>query len=144
MRSRGRVQPGGKDIMRSDPYFDLLRNERSFHGGAAAGSKVSKTGFAGNGQSLLITLSLICASLFLGGCDATGNDGLASESASGPGAGVFAAKLQFAGGINNGLAGTVVGLHDCHGAQSTAWGGLYIKDFVDRGRTEKVYIQAEA
>jgi multidrug efflux pump len=27
---------------------------------------------------------------------------------------------------------------------STAWGGNYINDFIDRGRIKKVYLQAEA
>lgn len=51
--------------MRRDHYFDLFRNECSFRSRCVTFKKI----LDGNGQSLLITLGLVCASLFLGGCD---------------------------------------------------------------------------
>ncbi|MEJ2158089.1 MAG: efflux RND transporter permease subunit, partial [Desulfobacteraceae bacterium] len=35
-------------------------------------------------------------------------------------------------------------LSDINDVLSTAWGGAYINDFLDRGRTKKVYLQADA
>jgi len=128
--------------MREDADFDLSRNERSFRKDADAGPNAFKNVFDGNGQSLLITLSLICASLFLGGCDAAGNIGLSREASSVSEAGMFAVNQLFVAGISKERA-SVICLTDFHGAISTAWGGLYIKDFVDRGMTKQVYLQAE-
>jgi len=129
--------------MREDAYFDLRRNEHSFRLGADAGPNTFKNVFDGNGQSLLITLSLICASLFLGGCDAAGNIGLSGEAKSVSKTGMIAVNQLFVAGLSKERA-SVICLNDCHGAISTAWGGLYIKDFIDRGRTRKAYLQAEA
>jgi multidrug efflux pump len=35
-------------------------------------------------------------------------------------------------------------LDDINNVLSTAWGGAYVNDFLDRGRTKKVYLQADA
>ena len=35
-------------------------------------------------------------------------------------------------------------LADINDVLSTAWGGAYVNDFIDRGRTKKVYLQADA
>jgi multidrug efflux pump len=35
-------------------------------------------------------------------------------------------------------------LSDIDSTLSTAWGGLYVNDFIDRGRVKKVYMQADA
>jgi multidrug efflux pump len=37
-----------------------------------------------------------------------------------------------------------VSLNDINDTISSAWGGAYVNDFVDRGRTKKVYIQGDA
>ncbi|MEW6446178.1 MAG: efflux RND transporter permease subunit [Pseudomonadota bacterium] len=47
--------------------------------------------------------------------------------------------------IDHARAGALgVSLADINDTLSTAWGGAYVNDFIDRGRTKKVYIQAEA
>nr|WP_255608072.1 efflux RND transporter permease subunit [Methylosinus sp. Sm6] len=37
-----------------------------------------------------------------------------------------------------------VGLSDVNATLSTAWGGAYVNDFIDRGRVKKVYLQSAA
>ena len=37
-----------------------------------------------------------------------------------------------------------IGLSDVNATLSTAWGGAYVNDFVDRGRVKKVYLQSAA
>ncbi len=37
-----------------------------------------------------------------------------------------------------------VSIPDINDTLSTAWGGSYVNDFIDRGRTKKVYLQADA
>ncbi|MBV8034055.1 efflux RND transporter permease subunit, partial [Roseateles sp.] len=37
-----------------------------------------------------------------------------------------------------------VSVSDINGLLSTAWGGAYVNDFIDRGRVKKVYMQADA
>jgi multidrug efflux pump len=33
---------------------------------------------------------------------------------------------------------------DINDTLSTAWGGSYVNDFIDRGRVKKVYLQGDA
>jgi multidrug efflux pump len=37
-----------------------------------------------------------------------------------------------------------ISVADINGLLSTAWGGAYVNDFIDRGRVKKVYLQADA
>ena len=47
--------------------------------------------------------------------------------------------------IDQAQAGAIgVSIADINATMSTAWGGSYINDFVDRGRVKKVYVQGEA
>ena len=47
--------------------------------------------------------------------------------------------------IDESRAGVLgVAVKDIHETVSTAWGGVYVNDFIDRGRTKKVYLQADA
>ena len=47
--------------------------------------------------------------------------------------------------IDQAQAGAIgVSIADINSTMSTAWGGSYINDFVDRGRVKKVYVQGEA
>ncbi|MEW6765734.1 MAG: efflux RND transporter permease subunit [Pseudomonadota bacterium] len=47
--------------------------------------------------------------------------------------------------IDHAKAGALgVTVADINDTLSTAWGGAYVNDFIDRGRTKKVYLQAEA
>jgi multidrug efflux pump len=47
--------------------------------------------------------------------------------------------------IDHAKAGALgVSVADINDTLSTAWGGAYVNDFLDRGRTKKVYVQAEA
>jgi len=52
---------------------------------------------------------------------------------------------QFRLDIDQERAGALgLSLADINDTVSTAWGGSYVNDFIDRGRTKKVYIQADA
>ncbi len=52
---------------------------------------------------------------------------------------------QFRLDIDNEKAGALgLSLSDINDTVSIAWGGSYVNDFIDRGRTKKVYIQADA
>jgi len=42
------------------------------------------------------------------------------------------------------LAALGLSTNDVNGTLSTAWGGRYIGDFIDRGRVKRVYVQADA
>ena len=47
--------------------------------------------------------------------------------------------------IDQAQAGAMgVNISDINSTMSTAWGGSYINDFIDRGRVKKVYVQGEA
>ncbi|WP_281932702.1 efflux RND transporter permease subunit [Methylocystis iwaonis] len=52
---------------------------------------------------------------------------------------------QFAIDIDQEKASALgIGLSDVNATLSTAWGGAYVNDFVDRGRVKKVYLQSAA
>lgn len=52
---------------------------------------------------------------------------------------------QFQLDIDKQRAGALgLSINDINDTISTAWGGSYINDFIDRGRTKKVYLQADA
>jgi len=42
------------------------------------------------------------------------------------------------------LAGLGINTNDVNNTISTAWGGRYVNDFIDRGRVKRVYVQADA
>src|SRR4029078_1237160 len=42
------------------------------------------------------------------------------------------------------LAGLGLNTSDVNTTLSTAWGGRYVNDFIDRGRVKRVYVQADA
>ena len=47
--------------------------------------------------------------------------------------------------IDQAQAGAMgINISDINSTMSTAWGGSYINDFIDRGRVKKVYVQGEA
>ena len=52
---------------------------------------------------------------------------------------------EFTLDIDNAKAGALgVTVADINDTLSTAWGGVYVNDFLDRGRIKKVYLQADA
>ena len=52
---------------------------------------------------------------------------------------------QYVLDIDNAKAGALgVSISDLNSVLSTAWGGRYINDFIDRGKVKKVYIQARS
>lgn len=52
---------------------------------------------------------------------------------------------QFRIDVDREKAGALgLSLGDVYGTLSTAWGGTYINDFIDKGRVKKVYMQADA
>jgi multidrug efflux pump len=52
---------------------------------------------------------------------------------------------EFTLDIDSAKAGALgVSVADINDALSTAWGGVYVNDFLDRGRIKKVYLQADA
>ncbi|GHU12402.1 multidrug efflux RND transporter permease subunit [Betaproteobacteria bacterium] len=52
---------------------------------------------------------------------------------------------EFALNIDHAKAGALgVAVADINNTLSTAWGGVYVNDFLDRGRIKKVYLQADA
>jgi multidrug efflux pump len=52
---------------------------------------------------------------------------------------------QFKLDIDNARVGALeLSIGDVHDTLSIAWGGAYVNDFLDRGRTKKVYLQADA
>ena len=55
------------------------------------------------------------------------------------------ATAQYVLDIDNAKAGALgVPISDLNSVLSTAWGGRYINDFIDRGKIKKVYIQSRA
>jgi multidrug efflux pump len=51
---------------------------------------------------------------------------------------------QYAVSIDQGRASALgLSLDDINSTLSTAWGGTYVNDFVDRGRVKRVYVQAD-
>ena len=55
------------------------------------------------------------------------------------------ATAQYVLDIDNAKAGALgVSISDLNSVLSTAWGGRYINDFIDRGKVKKVYIQSRA
>ena len=55
------------------------------------------------------------------------------------------ATAQYVLDIDNAKAGALgVSISDLNSVLSTAWGGRYINDFIDRGKIKKVYIQSRA
>lgn len=55
------------------------------------------------------------------------------------------ATAQYELDIDNAKAGTLgVAVSDINSVLSTAWGGSYVNDFIDRGKVKKVYVQARA
>ena len=52
---------------------------------------------------------------------------------------------QYVLDIDNAKAGALgVAVSDLNSVLSTAWGGSYVNDFIDRGKVKKVYVQARA
>ena len=52
---------------------------------------------------------------------------------------------QFQLDIDDDKAGALgVSVADINDTLSTAWGGTYVNDFIDRGRVKRVYLQGEA
>ena len=52
---------------------------------------------------------------------------------------------QYVLDIDHAKAGALgVSISDLNSVLSTAWGGSYVNDFIDRGRVKKVYLQSEA
>ncbi len=55
------------------------------------------------------------------------------------------ATAQYVLDIDNAKAGALgVSINDLNSVLSTAWGGRYVNDFIDRGKVKKVYIQSRA
>ena len=52
---------------------------------------------------------------------------------------------EFKSGHRSEKAGALgLSMADINDTMSTAWGSVYVNDFIDRGRVKKVYLQADA